>query len=358
MILSQTTDDKRAYLYSGGKSLRVLCPQPLLSQWERVSEKLKAHLTACREAKVDASCELSEFIPGKLLEDFSEIKNQITSHVITTYPKPGNYDFLVELAQVIQSIRAREINLNLDALKPHLISVHARATYKKLKAARRVVDYDAFKTKTGRLTTKKNSFPILTLNKQFRCAIEPNNDYFLELDFNAAELRTLLALSGKEQPDGDLHDWNAEHVYRGTVTRDEAKKRIFAWLYNPESKDRLSSCTYDREDVVKEHYDGQRVSTFFGRSILSDDHHALNYIVQSTASDLLLKRAVEIDKILKGKKSYIAFTLHDSLIIDFAEEDKGWLKQIVDTFRDTDLGRFVVNVSVGKNFGSMEKLRV
>ena len=258
----------------------------------------------------------------------------------------------------MQGIRNREINLNLDALKPHLISVHARTAYKKLKTVRRVVDYDAFKTKTGRLTTKRGSFPILTLNRQLRCAIEPNNDYFLELDFNAAELRTLLALSGKEQPAGDLHDWNAQHVYRGSVTREEAKKRIFAWLYNPESKDALSSCAYDREGVVKSHHDGNQVNTLFGRTIPSDDYHALNYIVQSTASDLLLKRAVEIDKRLREKRSYIAFTLHDSLVIDFAEEDKSLFKQIVETFKETDLGKFVVNISVGKNFGSMEKLKV
>ena len=110
--------------------------------------------------------------------------------------------------------------------------------------------------------------------------------------------------------------------------------------------------------MLKKYYNGSQVTTFFDRVIPADDHHALNYIVQSTTSDLLLRRAIKIDKMLKERKSYIAFTLHDSLVIDFAEEDRELLKQIVDTFKDTDLGSFVANISVGKNFGDLRRLKI
>ena len=54
----------------------------------------------------------------------------------------------------------------------------------------------------------------------------PQNDWFLELDYNAAEVRTLLALSGKDQPEEDIHEWNIKNIYDGDLTREEAKRKI------------------------------------------------------------------------------------------------------------------------------------
>ena len=62
------------------------------------------------------------------------------------------------------------------------------------------VSYDLFGTVTGRLSTKQGSFPILNYKKELRGAIRPKWDCFVELDYNAAEVRTLLSLSGEQQP--------------------------------------------------------------------------------------------------------------------------------------------------------------
>ena len=71
---------------------------------------------------------------------------------------------------------------------------------KKIKKTEPYIKYNIFGTKTGRLTTKPNSFPILTLKKEYRSILKPNNDLFVELDYNAAELRVLLTLMNVEQP--------------------------------------------------------------------------------------------------------------------------------------------------------------
>ena len=185
-----------------------------------------------------------------------------------------------------------------------------------------------------------------------------NQKVNLDLSFNAAELRTLLALSGQEQPEQDIHTWNAEHVYNGQVTRDEAKKRIFAWLYNPISKDKLSAGTYDRDSVLDKHWDGEQVRTFYDRIIPADKHHALNYIIQSTTSDTFLRRVLAVNKLLQEKRSKIAFCIHDSLVLDFAHEDREELLSIVKEFSKTDLGTFKVNVQAGKNFGEMKEMKI
>ena len=348
-----------ANLYCHGKSMGEVCPPEKREEWTALNTKLSNYIKACNIAKVDLAqnC-FYDLVPQKFLLQYCEIRNRITKHVLDSYERPENYDFLLDLVRLLACIKERTLNIDAAALKNLMALPRARTLYKKLiKQKEHRVDYLPFKTKTGRLTTSKTSFPILTLDKSFRSVIKPNNDYFIELDFNAAELRTLLALSGKEQPEIDIHDWNVENVYRGLPTRDEAKKRIFAWLYNPKSNDYLSGRMYDRDTVLREYYDGEKVTTVFDRKISADEHHALNYIIQSTTSDLLLKRAIEIGKMLQDRKSNMSFLLHDSLVIDFSKRDEDLLERVVKTFANTDLGQYVVNISVGKDFGNMKRWR-
>ena len=87
--------------------------------------------------------------------------------------------------------------------------------------------YNQFGTVTGRLTVTSNSFPIMNLDKSFRSILKPNNDLFVEFDYNAAELRTILSLSDQQQPEEDIHQWNIKKVFKQDMTRDEAKRKIF-----------------------------------------------------------------------------------------------------------------------------------
>jgi DNA polymerase I-like protein with 3'-5' exonuclease and polymerase domains len=288
--------------------------------------------------------------------EFCEIKNRITDHTFKTHARPKNYEFLYELAQLVGEMSHKKLNIDLSNLKESMASLRTRQLIKKVKQAEPCIKYNIFGTKTGRLTTKKNSFPILTLDKSYRSMLKPNNDWFVEFDYNAAELRVLLGLLGKKQPVGDLHEWNAKNVYRDLQDREEAKKRIFAWLYNPNSKDYLSSRAYDRDSVVQKYYNQGQVSTFFNRTIPADDHHALNYIIQSTCSDLILRQAIKVNKLLENTKTNIAFMIHDSIILDMSADDEHMLDETFKTFANTNLGAFETNVKAGKNFGDMKKL--
>jgi len=59
---------------------------------------------------------------------------------------------------------------------------------------------------------------------------------------------------------------------------------------------------------------------------------------------------------LSGMKTNIAFLIHDSIVLDFADEDKSTINDIYQTFADTEFGWFKTNVSAGKNFGDLKKL--
>ena len=129
-------------------------------------------------------------------------------------------------------------------------------------------------------------------------------------------------------------------------------------LYNPQSEDHTMSKFYERDEVLKKYWDGQTVKTVYGREIPADDFHALNYVVQSTCADMVLEQACKIRSLLAQKRSTIAFVVHDSIVLDLADEDRQELLHVVGEFSSTRLGNFMVNISAGKNFGKLRELRV
>ena len=346
-----------ASLYCGSKTLTEMCPPVFLTQWKEVTERLKAFLRSFHEARVDLSknC-FFDLVPEQFLKEYCDIKNKITEHTLKTYPRPENYDFLLDITKLVGKIKSQTLNVDTEELKSRLSEYKVRQFCKKIKTTNPVVDYNIFGTKTGRLTTRKNSFPILTMDSSYRKILKPKNGWFVELDYNAAELRALIGLLGKEQPKEDIHDFNATSVYRGAPTRDEAKKRIFAWLYNPHSKDYVSNRAYDRNKVLKKYWHNTHVTTPFGREIDSDEYHALNYIIQSTCSDIVLRQAIKLDKFLENYKTNIAFMIHDSIVLDMSPEDEHEINDIFRLFADTEFGTFLSSAKAGKNFGEMKDL--
>lgn len=345
-----------ASLYCSGRTLEEVCPEELQQDLSRSTEKLKSFFRSFRVAKISMreNC-FFDLVPERFLLRYFSTKNEITKHVFENFTKPDNYEFLKELSMMTAGM-TRPLKINPIQLRNLSYDPACRKLLKAVKEGRTSINYNIFGTKTGRLSTHSDSFPLLTLKKELRSVIEPTNDWFVELDFNAAELRTLLSLCGKPQPTEDIHDWNRKVIYQGQISRDEAKKRVFSWLYNPDSTDYLTSRFYERSKVLDKYWDGVQVETPFGRKIEADHHHALNYIVQSTSSDLFLKSAIKVDKILRQKKSKIAFTLHDSMVIDLHEEDKHLLPSIIEDFSNTALGKWKTNISAGKNFGEMVKI--
>ncbi len=346
-----------AQLYCLGQSLTQVCPAELEEEWSSISSRLKAFLKSFSHAKIslDEHC-FFDLVPERFLVEFCEIKNEITEHVIKTHKKPENYEFMKEVVRLTSDISSQAVNIDKKPLKSCLGSAKGRSLWKNFDGISRRIVYNPYGTKTGRLTTIKTSFPILTLAKEHRAILTPRNDWFVELDFNAAELRTLLSLAGEDQPTDDVHIWNVENVYNGKYDRAKAKQKIFAWLYNPKSKDKRASKAYKRDEVLEKYWDGTFIKTPFGRTIEADQKHALNYIIQSTTSDVFLDRAIALHKLLSTKKSTIAMLIHDSVIVDLANEDLDMVKEMVNIFSDTKLGSYRVGVKAGKNFGDLRKL--
>jgi len=347
-----------ASLLVGGRSLTDTCPPHLTQRWEEVNNLLRSHYKAIGLTKIDlTSVCFYDLIPQKHLQHYFDTKNEITKWVFENVERPQHYNLLKRAQAAVKELRRHPVNLNSFAVYCHAADdLKAKHLYDQFGDSTPFVDYDIFGTVTGRLTTKKNSFPILNLKKELKKHVRPNNDVFLELDFNAAEVRTMLALQGHEQPEEDIHEWNIKNIFKKDLSREQAKTKLFAWLYNEESTT-IQSDFYDRQSLKQKYYDGEKVQTPFGRSIDAPVRKALNYLLQSSSSDNTIDRFCKISNFLRATRSHVAFVVHDSVVIDLHRDDRLLIPQLSEMFGDTKLGRFKVNCSLGKNLGDMREFK-
>ena len=356
-------DIQYAQLYAQGKTLDECCPPELKDEWNRVNTKLKTFINSFIEAKVslNENC-IFDLVPERYLKEYYDAKNKITEYVFTTYQKPAEYDFFKKFSELIGDIRTRELELDRGWLSEKLWDIQAKKLWDKIVRGQTKIEYNMFGSVTGRLTVTDDSFPILNLNKNLRNVIKPKNNWFIELDMNAAELRTAMALLNKPQIIGDLHEWSAKNIFNSELSRSDAKQTATSWLYNSQSKlaikyDAQLDSHYNKKALKNMFWVDGVVHTPFNRHIEADEHHAISYLNQSTLIDLMHRQVLEVDKLLQGTKSFIAFLVHDCFVIDLAEEDKHLLPTIVKTFSTTSWGEFPANIKVGTDYGTMKKIK-
>lgn len=352
-----------AQLYCEGKTLDEVCPEHLAEEWKAIRAKLKAFMTSFYEAKVslEENC-FFDLTPTKFLEQYCEVKSKITQHVFDTCEKPKEYNFYRRFNELLVDIKGRELNIDLEAMKKSIASQKDISYYQKLRDVNKQVDYNMFGTVTGRLAMNKRSFPIQSFQKKYRFALKPYNDWFVAFDINAAELRTSLALLNCTQPQEDLYAWIGKSIL-GDVSRAEAKKIVIEWLYNSSNPVYHQYATnldnVFKKDALKGMYwvDGY-VHTPFGRKIESDEHHAIPYLNQSTFIDMFHRQVIKVDDFLQDKKSFVAFLLHDEFVLDVADEEKEHLLEIAKIVQNTQFGKFLCNIKVGRDYGNMKELKL
>ena len=344
-----------AWLYANGTGLKDSCPPEASATLEANQKRFRAYLKSFEIGKIDLRehC-FFDLVPESFLMEFCDIKNVITKHIFETRARPENYDLLDGIAKLLHKIRYQNLNLNKEGCRELYHSSMGRRKANELIKGHYYIDYNLFGTVTGRLTTLPNSCPILTLKKEFRRLIKPRNDWFISLDYNGAEVRTFLDLSGIEQPRGDIHEWNMNNIFDTGIDRDTAKTLFFGWLYNPES-DAIKTEYYDRKKVLDKWYDGGYIKTPYKRKIQVEERKALNYLIQSTTSDRVLSRAIEIDKFLEEKKSFISHIVHDEIVIDFDDAERVLITDVKKIFEKDN---YKANVQAGKNYLDLGELRI
>jgi len=348
-----------AWLYVNGKTLEDACSQEQKEDVSRIQRTFRAYLKSFQLGRINLRehC-FYDLVPHDFLTEFCEIKNKVTQHVFDNYERPANYDHLASIERLLYKIKYQNLNFDSSKARNLFVGYNTRTKAREFMNGPKHIDYNLFGTVTGRLTTKTGSCPILTMKKDFRALIRPHNRWFLSLDYNGAEARTVLGLLGVDQPEKDIHEWNMENIFRDRkIDREAAKVKFFAWLYDYNS-DSTAAGVYDREKLLDKWYKDGYISTPMNRHIKIDERRSFNYLIQSTTSDLVLGRAVAIDELLANKKSFISHIVHDEIVVDLAEEDRYLVPEIQEAFSVNKLGSFKVNLNIGENYLDFTRLDI
>ncbi len=344
-----------AWLWSNGFTLAEVCPDFLKERLESSQRRFRAYLKSFEIGRIRLRehC-FFDLVPEDFLLEFCDVKNEITKFVFENYEKPDNYAHLHDIQQLLHKIKFQNVNMNIEGCRKLYQSTLGRRKANEILKRGHYIDYNLFGSITGRLTTNRGSLPILTMKREFRQLLKPHNDWFISLDYNGAEVRTFLELSGEEQPQDDIHEWNIKHVLKEDVDRYTAKQRFFSWLYNPDS-DKIKTNFYDKEKLLDKWYVDGYVITPYKRKMKAERRKALNYLIQSTTADRVLERAVVIDKLLKDKKSFISHIVHDEIVVDLCDEERDILPEIKNVFQKDG---FLANVNAGRNYLDLERLAI
>ena len=149
-----------------------------------------------------------------------------------------------------------------------------------------------------------------------------------------------------------------DRVISGNAQKHQHYIDEYCAIINSKAKNKKLNEYLDRDKIYEEYYINGCVHTPYDRVIPVDQEKAVNYLIQSTTADLVLDRAVEVDKMLEGKKSFVSHIVHDELVIDMADEDREMVPGLRDLFADNKVDKYLVNLRAGKNYLDLKDLNL
>lgn len=341
---------------------------------------------------------LTEYVGVKLSEKTPSGKISVSKHVL---------DAVVE-NEIVDAIK--RYNAEMKVLNTYLLPICSEHL-----CADGAIHptFNISNTATGRLSSQNPNGQNIPRSGEIRDIFIPHHDLFVEADMSGAELRVVASLADDRvmleafSKDEDLHSQTARLIFGikageeekeilpGLTARHVAKAINFAIIYGGSGYAISQHLGYDKngkpymsvEDAerlreewlsvhsgVAEYMRRQRVfvkrhkyvETPFGRiipipEIDSDDsqHYnaairkAINYPVQSAASDFNLMAATRLYRMLKEQnlKSVIVNLVHDSVLVDVLSDELDVVLACIDAAYDIELDWMKVPMKIDVSVG-------
>lgn len=216
---------------------------------------------------------------------------------------------------------------------------------------------------TSRPTNAFNGINFLAFTKgnKSRSAFIPNNDVFVEFDFDGYHLRLIAERIGFELPTStSIHTYLGQQYFnKKELTPEEyqeSKKITFRQLYNGvESEYRriefFNKVAIFIEDMWETGQHQKYTKLPNGRYLKAVDFNPqklFNYYVQCLETVNNVKKLLKLKELLKDRKSKVVLVVYDSILVDFSKEDgRGLLDQIRDILQEDN---YLVKGQLGKSY--------
>lgn len=218
---------------------------------------------------------------------------------------------------------------------------------------------------TSRPTNNFNSinFAAIPKTEEHRTSFKPQNDYFIEFDFDGYHLRLLAEQINYPLTQESAHKQLAKNYY-GTedITEEQyiqAKQINFQAIYGkiPEEHRELEIFIKIQQyiDLIWKQYEelGYVNNPHTGKSFtkaLKEMHPAklMNYMMQSLETSNNIRILKDVLRYLKNKKSFISLYTYDSIVVDLSLKDGKELPQGILNIMEEG-GKFPVKWKAGKD---------
>ena len=71
---------------------------------------------------------------------------------------------------------------------------------------------------------------------------------------------------------------------------------------------------------------------------------------------MVYENTSKINELLKDRKTFVAFIIHDCIVLDLSKKDLDLVDDLVDTFSITRFGNFKSSIKAGKTLGTLKEI--
>ena len=306
---------------------------------------------------------LNEIIP---LSKHNEYCSDIYKGMARAYTGE-NDDYMNDVVKAFTSIEKNGIKVSND-----ICDIFDMRVKKHISNGKLYSQYNLWTT-TGRPSNSFGSVNFAALPPEKRKGFVAENDYLVEMDYDAYHLRIISQLVKYDFGKDSVHEHLAKHY---ECSYEESKQKSFQLLYGGIDKQTREKVPFfdlthkfinnKWDEINKNKY---ILTDIYRRRIVLENYNDLNksklfnYLIQALETELNVKKILLIQDYLLDKKTKLVLYGYDSFLFDFSKQDgvetlkeiKRILEDKWDLPGDTE-PYFYTKSKMGLNYGEMQDI--